>query len=300
MHRVIDYRVATYGPTYPGTILARSNLASAYAVLGQNQDALEQLELALAQAREQLGNEHADTLSVMREMGSVYAALGRLDESASMLLEVTQTTERVYGPGSERLVVALNEYGRTLYNSGRFADAVDTFARACDILRAQPEHQANAVQLEATMRNHAMALSSAGRPDEAIAVLEPLLYRTLEREGENGLPAMFAFNGLGMAYVDAKRPADAEPLVRKALAIAEANDTDGVNIAMIRRNLGRALIDLQRFAEAEAELLHAWARFESEPGLPGHRTTLHQLCRLYEATGDTEKLAKYRALAGAP
>ena len=151
--------------------------------------------------------------------------------------------------------------GQALMHQGRLADAATHFRNAGsidpvyknDVLQLAPLYEQNHQPAEAiaiyrefpdnpaALERMGALLSDLGKPDEAILALETAVAKS---------PTTANRMALAQAYVDAKMPAKAEPLVAQALA-AEPRNYE------IRMFHGRMLRDLHRYIEAAPEFLAA-------------------------------------------
>jgi tetratricopeptide (TPR) repeat protein len=137
--------------------------------------------------------------------------------------------------------------------------------------------------------------------------LDPLVPHALAAarhgdEASTAEPTGLLHNKLGQLLKSKARQAEAEPLYRRALAIAEASyGQDHTNVAACLNNLANLLRDTNRFAEAEPLYRRALAIAEASHG-PNHPevvTSLNNLAALLSATNqfaEAERLYR-RALS---
>lgn len=96
-----------------------------------------------------------------------------------------------------------------------------------------------------------------------------------------------ALNNLGVALRLAGRPAEADPVFRRALAIAEASNNRRL-LATVLGGLGATLVDRTEYARAEPVLRRSLAIFEAAVGPDSLESAeaVNNLAMLYLHTGD--------------
>ena len=107
------------------------------------------------------------------------------------------------------------------------------------------------------------------------------------KELKHDLTVRPVLNNLAQLLKDTNRLAEAEPLMRRALAIDEASyGAEHPNVAIRLNNLARLLQDTNRLAEAEPLMRRALAIDEASYGIehPDVARDLNNLARLLQAT----------------
>jgi tetratricopeptide (TPR) repeat protein len=106
---------------------------------------------------------------------------------------------------------------------------------------------------------------------------------------------------LGLCLLRSGKPADAELVLRKCLAICEKTEPDDWNASNTKSLLGGSLLGQKKYADAEPLLLAGYEGMkkreaEGPPHIRKIRLTdaLERLVQLYEATEQKEKAAEWR------
>jgi tetratricopeptide (TPR) repeat protein len=138
---------------------------------------------------------------------------------------------------------------------------------------------------------------------QRFAEAEPLLRETLEarRKTAEDNPSALSMTAvrLGHVLVEIGKPAEAEPLLRESLEMRRSTlPADHWLIANVQSLLGAALAGQSRFDEAEPLLLEGYAGMKDHPQAPAQRKAeaLQRIVTLYEASGQSERAAEWRAL----
>jgi CHAT domain-containing protein/tetratricopeptide (TPR) repeat protein len=150
------------------------------------------------------------------------------------------------------------------------------------------------------MSSRVEELYQAGKYNEAIPLAERVA--AAARYGENAPEFATILNNLALLLKETNRLSEAEPLMRRALAMDEKNfGPDHPNVAIRLNNLARLLQDTNRFSEAEPLFRRALAIWDKSlgPDHPYAATALNDLAELLRATNrlsEAEPLYR-RALA---
>ncbi len=104
------------------------------------------------------------------------------------------------------------------------------------------------------MNNLAVAYSKVGRLGDALPLDEETLKRRRAKLGPDHPDTLISMNNLARTYLAARR-AEAEPLLRQALAIREKKLPDDWLTFETRSLLGGILLDRKNYAEAEPLLV---------------------------------------------
>ena len=144
-------------------------------------------------------------------------------------------------------------------------------------------------------------LSRAGKYAEAIPLAQGQLDSLEKKYGPNHRDVAGALNNLAQIYGSQGRDAEAEPLLKRAIAILDKGGLDSVEIAPALNNLAALYQRQERYADAEPLFKRALAIRERSLGAshPDVGQSLNNLATLYEKLGrhaDSEPLFK-RALA---
>jgi hypothetical protein len=108
---------------------------------------------------------------------------------------------------------------------------------------------------------------------------------------------LVVWNDLGLLLMDRKRLPEADAAFREGIRGAEATLPAGHRFtAIFRRNLGRVLVRMKRFPEAERELLRAHRELQAASGDDNRDTqaAVRRLVELYEAWGRPAPLAIWK------
>lgn len=291
-------RTAILGRDHPDTLFSMNNLASCSREAGLFDKALPLYEEALARRRRVLGPDHPETLVSMNNLANFYRLLGRYPESIELLREALDRQRKNLGPDHPDTLFSLSNLAVALQDAGRPDEALPIFEDAYRRRRATlgPDQPDTLV----SMSNLAVAYEAVGRRAEALPLFEEVLARRRATRGPEHPQTLRSINHLARAYL-ADRPAKAEPLLRKALAVHEKKDPDNWRAFETRSLLGASLLGQKKYAEAEPELLRAHAGLKSrEASIPAPSRkilaeTVERIIRLYEAWGKPEKAAKWRA-----
>ncbi len=100
----------------------------------------------------------------------------------------------------------------------------------------------------------------------------------------------------GSSLLHQKQWADAEPLLRKSLAVSVKTRPNPEETYNLRSMLGEALVGQQKYAEAEPHLRRAFYGMRDAQGPPSDamRDAVARLEQLYDAMGNQEEAARWR------
>jgi tetratricopeptide (TPR) repeat protein len=178
--------------------------------------------------------------------------------------------------------IAAEQYqrARTLYAPHRGPDHPDTLRTLYDL---------------------ALSHTALGRHAEALKLHEETLAGRTAHLGPDHADTRLSRRRVAMSLVRLGRHAEAEPLVRALLTAGERDRPDDWTTFELRSGLGEALAGQQKYAEAEPLMLAGFEGLrQRSAAIPaGSRGCLTHaadgLVRLYEARGQPDRAAKWRA-----
>ncbi len=229
--RLVEARRKINGPDHAHTLSAISNLGDLYIQTRRLDQAEQQFALSLERRRATLGPEHEDTLVSMTNLASVHQVKKRFDLAQQMFEQIYAVRLAKLGP-KHPLTIG------SAYRVAAMAVERKQFAAAEAMLR---EAQANLRQMDAPPIDLRQAiagkvgecLTGQGKFAEAEAVLRECL-ADVESSPPTQVPRATVQGLLGVALLEQKRYADAEPLL-----VASATGARGAAAATAARRLVR-------------------------------------------------------------
>jgi serine/threonine protein kinase/Tfp pilus assembly protein PilF len=290
-----------HGPDYPNTLIAVNNLAD----LLQEQGKLDEAEPLLRQNVEAFrrthGPEHSKTLITVNNLASLLRAQGRLDEAEVLHRQNLDARRRVLGTDHPDTLITGNNLASLLLAQGKLAEAEPLCRQNLDACRRvlKPDHPRALI----AVNNLAFLLQAQGKLAEA----EPLFREALQH-GRKALPGnditlANSLVGLGLVLVEQGQAGEAEPLLRESLTIRRQVLAKGHRDAAVSEGvLGDCLTKLGRYRDAEALLQSSYEALQKARGASTKqkRKALDRLVQLYEASGQAEKAAAWRARRDEP
>jgi serine/threonine-protein kinase len=223
----------------------------------------EALRIQLAHNPTSLG-----TGSVLQLMATLAMRRGdyvRADSQAGAAVRILR--DRL-GEDHRQLAIARSTHGEVLHRRGLYDEAITSY-RAVATVFARDSNDARSI-LPPTQWRLGLSLRQRGRLQEAIAAFD-----SSERTFQARFPANYLLTAnvrrdYGDALVDAGRPAEAEPMLRKAIDVLGARwGLQDARVDAARVSLGRALAALGRTAEARALLTEVQDRGATSRGAIG-------------------------------
>jgi eukaryotic-like serine/threonine-protein kinase len=330
---------ADLGPDHPGTLKIMHNLAGAYKDAGKIDRMLPLLEELLKLRKAKLGPDHPDTLQSMNNLAWVYVETGQLGRALPLYEETLKLRKARLGPDHPQTLQTLANLAGT-YSRGKQHDkSIPLLEEALKRQEAKLGRDHRATLL--TAANLGANYKDVGRLKEAIPLLEeaqraarkypelrwvlgPLL-ESYARTGENArhanllhehLPeARKALPGdspqlagvlaqIGLGFLEQKKWAEAEPLLRECLAIREKKEPDDWRTFNTQSMLGGALLGQQKYPDAEPLLRKGYEGMKArEKTIPPQANTripealdrLIELSRAMKRPDDAEKWRAERA-----
>jgi serine/threonine-protein kinase len=271
--QVLAMERALFPPDDPRVTKATAELAGMLRRTGRLEEAEPLLRAALAAQRRHYGSEDLTVASTARNLASLLRDRGALDEAEVLYREAIATRRKILGDVHPDVAVALNSHAMLLDRKGDLSGAAASYREAIrvseQVHRGQPHPDMAAMysNLAATLRGAGQLVEAAATYTLAIAMVDRVLAPAHPNRA-------FARLGLAGVYLDQKRYAAAEPLIRDALALRRAGLEPGhryTGDALVE--LGACLSGLRRFAEAERVLLEAEQLFLKAAGPDDARTT---------------------------
>ena len=296
--RVLDGEPAIQAELY-------QTLGEVYRRMSRFDRAEELLQVALAQRRELVGDDHPDVAETLMTLGLVSNDRGELEEAERLTREALEIVRTRLPPEHPRFAETLGSLGDVLQSRGDYEEAVRHLEEAVQLQEARDDTDG----LMATLGILASTYSYAGEYETSDTINRRRLALVEERLGANHPSYATCLINLASNRRWLGYPKEAEALYREALAINERyhgrqHPTVASNLSLI----GASLTDQERYDEARGYLDEALALREAVYG-PQHSKvamTLNQLARNHLAAGDLDaaeasharELAIYRATVG--
>jgi tetratricopeptide (TPR) repeat protein len=271
---------------------AKLKRATEYQQAGKSDLALPLLVEVWKGKKARLGPDHLDTLNSMNQLGVVYWQLRQLDRSVPLFEELVKLREAKLGRGHLATLHSVANLGANYKDAGRLKEAMALLEEAQRAAQKYPELRWVAGQL-------LDAYAKAGEN----AKLDALLGAELSAARKALPPDSPQLAGLlahgGLALLNLKRWAEAEPLLRECLAIREKKQPDAWTTFNTQSMLGGVLLGQKKYADAEPLLRAGYAGMKQREGTipPQGRPRLveaaERLVRLYETLGRNEEVARW-------
>jgi eukaryotic-like serine/threonine-protein kinase len=263
------------------------------------------LREALAMRKRLSGDEVPEVMNLLSFLAELLSRQGKLGEAENVAREVLASQRKRVGNEPAEVVVALCRLGTVLQREGKLTEA-ETFCReALAISRHLPDDD---VRVAWPLEQLASVFEEQGRLEEAVAARREAL--PVQRKSYPlGSPPL-TDSTIGLAGVLAKltlelsqegRPAESESSARECLALLDDKEPpNDWRVAGIRSDLGASLLAQKKFTEAEPLLLAGYTGLtQFEADIPTNAIArlpeaAERLIRLYEATGQLEKVSEWQ------
>jgi CHAT domain-containing protein/tetratricopeptide (TPR) repeat protein len=295
------------GPDHPFIAIYLHNMATFYWEFAHNAEAEALYHRAFEIEEKNHGNPNLDPNllpEAVSGLGLVYFSMGRYAEAETLLKRALAMREAALGRDDNFVAVHLTNLGALYLRVGRHSDAASLLERAEAIElksfgRDQRAQFAGSYQgrLASTLGQLGMAYVQMDRPADAEAAFRRAVAVAEKRQGPPDIALPSALRGLADVHYSQRRFTEAEPLLRRALAITEKMFPDHpwngevlLTLANVKRGLGQ-------YAEAKPLYERTVAIREKYLG-PDHlefAEVLRDLAELHLASGDVnEALASSR------
>ncbi|MBL4687323.1 MAG: tetratricopeptide repeat protein, partial [Nannocystaceae bacterium] len=219
--RALEIVEAAVGPDHPrvGQVLLRQGMTKLG--LGRHDEAQAVLERALGIFSEKLGPEHPTTAHALYNLGKVTMSAGELDEARGYFERALSIREAKLGPDHRLVANTLNKLGFVATQAGQLKRARGHHQRALTIHESSPETTPDLIAetlIGSADVSHLQGDLAAAERDysRAVSLFTP--------EDSDLVPAL---RGLAEVLLDRGRPAEAVPLIERALESKFVDDYEG-------------------------------------------------------------------------
>jgi len=279
-----------------GRITALGGLADAHFYMGNYQDSDRINRRLLELVEENLGRSHPAYATCMINLGSSRRWLGYSDEAEKLYRDALPINEAYFGREHPTVASNLNLIGAALTDQEKYDEARVYLDEALAVRTRVfgPNHTRTA----RTVNQLARAQLASGDIDAAEASFRREFEIYLTAVGPDHPWTATAMSNLASVHFRREQWGQAEDVLRRSLAIyVKALDPGHVDIAFARIKLGRLMLQLERYEEAAAELLagHDILVTQASPSISWLEIARKELVATYEALGDEEQAARFRA-----
>ncbi len=290
--RSLEILEAAYGPGHPHVANTRMHLGAVLSSMGNPVEAEKQYEKALPALERAYGPDHPAVAALLSTLGDLRIASGMGPKDPDGAIGYYERSlaiqEKVFGPRHPDLVIVLKGLGRAWKLKGNDEKARACLERCIAVSEAAfgPEH----LDLASSLYELADLHRQARRYPEALRLYERALRIREKAHGPNH--SSFSLPMFYMAKIRREMgdPAACESLLRRVLALDHGPNAEQHGLDLIRVEQGACLVDLRRFAEAEALLTPIAAREEPV----SRKRSLEILVTLYGLWGKPAEAAQRR------
>jgi serine/threonine protein kinase/tetratricopeptide (TPR) repeat protein len=295
---VRDALVRKLGADHPHTLTALNNLAVAYQQSGQAGRAIELLEPVRDAQVRKLGADHPETLTTQSNLAAAYLSARQLPRAIELYEQLRDGMVRKLGADHPYTLTNLNNLAAAYRAVGNWEQALPLFRQAAEgIERRKFQHQDARLIVGDLIAGYEQLRQFA----EAEAWRRKWLAVVREQSGAESPAYAGELSALGWSLLMQEKWAGAEAALRECLALRELKEPAAWTTFNARSMLGEVLAGQTKYAEAEPLLLSGYQGMkEREVSIPqayrGVRLAeaMKRLVRLYEATEDKEKAARWR------
>ena len=260
----------------------RLTLGNTYMSLGRYEPAEPHLQRAVALQKEELGEEHADTLSSLMSLGFLYVRQGRYDEAEPLFVKLLDRYRRALGEDASETLSTMGVLGVLYKRQGRYAEAEPLYVKVLEARRRVlgDEHRHTMV----SMNNLAILYRIQGQYDKAEPLYAEALALSRRVLGEEHPDTLNLMNSLGVLYKRQRRFDEAESM---CLAVVEAQrrvlGKEHPDALLSVSNLASLCVWQKRYEKAASlclEALEGRRRMLGEEH-PDTLTSMHDLGSVY-------------------
>jgi len=261
-------------------------------------EAEELLQSALAGMREELGDDHPNTMVTRSNLAAVFFDQEKHDEALPLVEEALETSIRVLGPTHPSTLVTRNNHAYQIGALGHLTGDADMLSDAEELLREVIEDFGESLGPDhfdclVSRNNLAEVLDWAGRTEEALEVSQGALDARRRLLGPAHTRTLLTLNHCVYYLRKLGRQAEAADLLTQALAELPSGSAAERDFRPdLLANLGFCMRHLGLHDEAERRLLEALELVDA--GLSNTQSDpiriLRSLARVYEAMDNVEKV----------
>ncbi len=261
----VEMSTEEFGQDHRSTLRAMNNLANLYQDQGNPKAAEPLFRQTLEWRRRVLPPDDPDTLVSLNNLALVLQEQGRLVEAEPLFREALENRRRILGDDHKDTLVSMNNYGGLLMSLKRFEEAEPIFR---ETLKAQrrilgEDHP----DTLASVNDLAVVLNQQGKHVEALSHYQEALagYRVVS--GEDHLDTLIALYNVTGLLRRMERNDEALPLSEELVSKAERSlPAESWYTAVFRIQYGSTLAQVERYDEAEEQLLRAQGDLKSTLG----------------------------------
>lgn len=237
--------------------------------------------------------DRGDALTIADDLAGYTDALGSLERGPEALAAASQvaTLRARFAPNDQELHLrTLNTVAAALYGANQLEPAAQKWRQVLKVAQRLPQPPS-----DATINAYQM-LSSLAAFDGQVAESLAMADQGLAFADRHGVPAqsplrVVLLRAKAVALKDGGQPAEAEPVIRQAIAVQEGSvGKTGLWLASLYNDLGLILSDRGRYRQAVQVLAHS-DQLEEASGLGPENIAINQanLGVVWESAGDYEK-----------
>jgi len=253
------------------TVMARTDLANALRSKGDLSGAEPLVRSCLESLRRLNGPDHQDTLVALANLGRLHVAQNKFAEAEAEYREAMERSTRGMGAEHPDTLVSMVNLVGVLVERRKLDEGLELARRTLEIRRrvSGPENPETLI----VMSYIARVLEFKEKPAEAEVVFREVLTGIRRAQGETHMNTLSAKANLAGVLRTLGRVEEAEPLWREAIAGYEQRlgKVNHVRLAGTHEGLGKTLMDLGRFEQAEAELLVSYQMYGVAQGVTPER-----------------------------
>ena len=301
LKKALEVQVRRQGYDNLDTLNTSDSLAELYIEQSRYAEARPYLEKGLDSYRRVYGPEHPFTQREMFGLGKVLLGEGNYPEAEKVLADVYAVDMRVKGAQHPDTMRVASNLGFAYSQQGKLAQAIPLLENTIRGFQQTTDLGPGAPETLKTESRLAWAYDSKGDLPRAEQIWRSVRqgYIDLGKDGAAG--AVDVSELLGQNLIRQRKFAQAEPLLRQALAYREKGDHDDWHYFRAQAFLGAALAGLRQYSEAEPLLLNGYEGLRQHTSrMPAEqrkwiRFTGEQIVDMYSQWSKPEEAAKWRA-----
>jgi serine/threonine protein kinase len=178
-----------------------------YRGMGEYLQAVDFLERAVELRRQELGDEHEDTIGAENSLAMAYKSAEDPSSALPLFEHVANIAVKRFGPDHQESLSMLDNLACIYCDLERYPEAIALYEKVKDgkILNLGPDHEDTLT----TLSNLATAYSEVGRTAEAITLFEQVRNSALKTLGPDHSQTLVTLDNLAGAYLDAGKMSEA-------------------------------------------------------------------------------------------